>query len=142
MINLKYGFFFGAEDLLRWQIRKKDTSSRWIAIRLAEETGLILTIGLYGSWKPRYCAQLIFESWKRAAANDHIEDRGECQCAAILLGRRCWRQVQSLLEKSAVIIPKLLKLELTESLVLADVNDAFIDKMHAIMAAGRQFFDG
>ncbi len=101
-------------------------------IPLAEETGLILPIGL---WVLRTaCHQL--KQW----ADD--PERKDLQLAVNVSARQFHQMnfvdsVQhALLESGAN--PKLLKLELTESVVLDNV-DAVIEKMHKINALGIHF---
>ena len=122
----------GAEVLIRWQHPAQGMVSPAMFIPLAEETGLVLPIGqwvLDGA-----CAQL------RAWADDPLT------CALTLsvnVSARQFRQadfvaqVREVLQRHG-IRPPLLKLELTESMLLQDVEST-IQKMRAIKDLGVQF---
>lgn len=122
----------GAEVLIRWQHPQHGLVSPQEFIPLAEETGLILPIG---QWVlEAACAQL--KVW---ATNPLAHDLQ----LSVNVSARQFRQadfieqVTAVLEKTA-INPGLLKLELTESLVLSDIDDT-IAKMQALKSAGVRF---
>ncbi len=120
------------EALLRWQHPRRGLVSPDEFISVAEDTGLILPIGLWVL--ETACGQL--GEWGKRDATRSLK-------IAVNVSARQFRQadfvsqIQCVLERSAVD-PALLKLELTESLVLADVDDA-IEKMHAVKKLGVNF---
>ncbi|MDP2144672.1 MAG: EAL domain-containing protein, partial [Gallionella sp.] len=126
------GDILGAEVLLRWIHPERGMISPLQFIPLAEETGLILPIG---QWVlENACLQLkVWEADPRTR---------ELQLAVNVSGRQ-FRQADFVAQVSEVIRrtaidPMRLKLELTESIVLDDVDDT-IAKMHAIRQIGVSF---
>jgi len=122
----------GAEVLLRWQHPERDLVSPLEFISLAEETGLILPIGLW--ILETACTQL--KTWEGTTATQHL------QLAVNVSARQFHQtdfveQVCAVLEKIA-IKPDRLKLELTESLVLDNIDDTII-KMQALKEIGVRF---
>ena len=123
---------FGAEALLRWLHPQRGLISPVEFIPLAEEIGLIVTIG---HWVlETACAQL--KSWERIP---HLRD---LQLAVNVSIRQFFQpdfveQVKAILAKFA-IDPGKLKLELTESVVMDDIDDTIV-KMHALRACGVRF---
>jgi len=126
------GRICGAEALLRWQ----HTERGWIApalfIPLAEETGLILPIGL--RVLETACAQLV--AW---AALPHMASLS----VAVNVSARQFRQpdfvdqVLQVLDRSGAN-PRCLKLELTESLLVDNMEETIV-KMSALKARGIGF---
>ena len=126
------GGVVGAETLLRWQHPQRGMVSPAQFIPLAEDNGLILPIG---QWVlEQACEQL-----------KHWQDQ-PLACAlpvSVNVSARQFRQtdfvdlVRSALHSSGVD-PAKLKLELTESLVLDNVEEV-IGKMHALRALGVRF---
>ena len=115
----------GAEVLLRWQHPERGLVSPLEFIPLAEETSLILPIG---QWVlESACAQL--KVWEGITRTRNL-------WLSVNVSARQFRhpdfvaQIQKALSSYA-INPELLKLELTESLVLDNINDT-IFKMHAL----------
>jgi len=126
------GQVVGAEVLLRWQHPDRGLSSPLEFITLAEKTGLILPIG---QWVlEAACAQL--KAWEGTTHTRHLQ-------LAVNVSARQFRnpdfvaQVQQALSSNAAN-PDLLKLELTESLVLDDIDDTIV-KMHALREIGVRF---
>ncbi|MBS1162080.1 MAG: diguanylate cyclase/phosphodiesterase with sensor(s) [Proteobacteria bacterium] len=122
----------GVEALLRWQHPQRGLVPPDDFIPLAEETGLILPIGL---WVLEVaCAQI--KCWADDLSLRALK-------IAVNVSARQFRQadfvaqVQRVLEASGAN-PLRLKLELTESLVLEDVEDT-IEKMRAIKQLGVSF---
>jgi len=122
----------GAETLLRWQHPQRGMVAPDEFIPLAEETALILPIG---HWVlASACAQL--EAWSHdplmrtltLAVNVSARQFGQPDFVA---------QVQQVIASSGAD-PQLLKLELTESLVLENVVET-IAKMQALKALGVRF---
>ncbi|MCX7691795.1 MAG: EAL domain-containing protein [Tepidimonas taiwanensis] len=123
----------GYEALLRWQHPLRGMVSPVEFIPVAEQSGLILPMG---QWVLRQaCAQLA--AWARAGG-----ERAQWSLAVNLSARQlrqpdfvdtvqaAWRE--------AGADPRRLKLELTESLLLHDIEDT-ITKMEALAAQGIQF---
>jgi len=122
----------GVEALIRWQPPGKPMVSPAQFIPLAEETGLILSIG---QWVlESACAQLA--AWSRSPGTSALS-------VAVNVSAKQFRQhgfvdmVRSALDVSGAN-PARLKLELTESMILGDVEDA-IGKMQALRDIGVTF---
>jgi len=126
------GKIFGAEVLLRWRHPLRGRVSPAEFIPLAEESHLILELG---EWVLNIaCAQI--KAWQSHPATRHLR-------LAVNVSARQFRQpdfvrqVETLLYTYA-IAPTLLKLELTESLVLDNVDDS-IETMRALKKHGVGF---
>jgi diguanylate cyclase (GGDEF)-like protein/PAS domain S-box-containing protein len=122
----------GAEALLRWQHPKRGLVAPLQFIPLAEDTGLILPIGLWVL--ETACAQI--KAWE---ANPSA---CELQLAVNVSARQFHQpdfveQVRATLNKTGAD-PARLKLELTESVVLDNINDT-IAKMHELKQIGVRF---
>jgi diguanylate cyclase (GGDEF)-like protein/PAS domain S-box-containing protein len=126
------GQIIGAEVLIRWQHPLRGLVSPADFIPIAEETHLILPIG---QWVLKTaCIQL--KIWE---GNEHTR---HLQLAVNVSSRQFYQedfvaQVAQILSQSA-INPNMLKLELTESLVLDDIEDT-IFKMNALRKIGVRF---
>jgi diguanylate cyclase (GGDEF)-like protein/PAS domain S-box-containing protein len=126
------GYLIGVEALLRWQHPKRGLVPPDEFIALAEETGLILPLGLWVL--ETACAQLAV--WAADATTRELR-------IAVNVSARQFRQagfvaqVQQVLAASGAAATRL-KLELTESVVLEDVANT-IDKMTAIKRLGVSF---
>lgn len=126
------GCLIGAEALIRWQHPARGLVAPGEFIPLAEETGLILPLGAWVLQSA--CEQLCRWALQPATALLGL---------AINVSARQFRQadfvdqVVAALERSGAD-PRRLKLELTESLLLADVDDT-IAKMAALKARGVGF---
>ena len=122
----------GAEALIRWIHPERGLVSPFNFIPLAEETGLILSIG---QWVlETACAQL--KAWQQKPLTRHLTlsinvSAKQFHQADFVL------QVQSAVEYYA-IDPMKLKLELTESMLLDNV-DATIARMNALKDVGIRF---
>ena len=122
----------GAEALLRWQHPKRGFVFPDQFIPLAEDTGLIVSIGLWVL--EAACAKL--KSWQDSILTRDL-------ILAVNVSAKQFRQldfveqVQRILQQSAVQ-PWQLKLELTESTVLENVDDA-IAKMQRLKLLGVHF---
>ncbi|PXX37755.1 EAL domain-containing protein [Undibacterium pigrum] len=128
----RHGELVGAEALVRWQHPQRGMISPAEFIPLAEASGLILPLG---QWVLRTaCLQLL--SW----ANDSHSAQ---LTIAVNVSARQFRQAD-IVEQILGILqetgakPELLKLELTESLLVDDVEDT-IKKMERLKAAGLCF---
>jgi len=119
----------GAEALVRWVHPKRGMVSPAQFIPIAEESSLILDVG---HWVlETACRQLA--AWGKREQTRHLE-------LAVNVSAQQFR-LQSFVDTVAAIVrihhvnPARLKLELTESVVLADVADV-VAKMHALKALG------
>jgi diguanylate cyclase (GGDEF)-like protein/PAS domain S-box-containing protein len=125
------GSLHGAEALLRWEHPLRGMVSPAEFIPLAEESALILPIG----------------QWALRAACQHLQQWSgtelEAMPLAINISARQFRQtdfveqVRQMLEEHQ-LAPQRIKLELTESMVLDDVNDT-IEKMRQLREHGCRF---
>ena len=119
----------GAEALIRWIHPERGMVSPAQFIPLAEETGLILPIGLWVL--DSACAQL--NAWM-------TDEQTREFVLAVNISARQFRQtdfvaqVRTAVQRNA-INPNLLKLELTESMLLDDIEDT-IATMNALRAIG------
>lgn len=126
------GQLTGAEALVRWQHPKRGLMCPAEFIPLAEDTGLILPLGLWVL--ETACKQLA--TWANNKKTDHLN-------LAVNVSARQFRhpdfvdQVLHVLKDTGAN-PLRLKLELTESLLLDDVED-IIDKMTALKSHGVGF---
>jgi diguanylate cyclase (GGDEF)-like protein/PAS domain S-box-containing protein len=127
-----HGCVTGAEALLRWQNPKRGLVSPAEFIPLAEETGLILPLGRWVL--ETACAQLVVWAMRPETA--------ELTMAVNVSARQFHHPdfVQTALEvlETTGANPLKLKLELTESLLVDDVEDT-IAKMSALKAKGLSF---
>ena len=126
------GRVIGAEALVRWLHPDKGTISPAHFIPLAEEIGLIVQLG---AWiLDAACAQL--QAWSRQAGTAHLSLAVNIS-ARQFHDARFVEQVLSLLEKYHIGAGKL-KLELTESLLLKDVDNV-VAIMNALKERGVGF---
>jgi diguanylate cyclase (GGDEF)-like protein len=122
----------GAEVLLRWEHPQRGLVSPSDFIPLAEDSGLIVQIGLWVLQTA--CAQL--KQWQNNPLRRDLS-------LAVNVSAKQFRQadfvsqVQRVLQESGAR-PAQLKLELTESTVLENVEET-ISKMHEIKAMGVSF---
>lgn len=126
------GHVIGAEALLRWRHPKLGLVPPDEFIPLAEQTGLILPLGAWVLGTA--CSQLV--EWSRKAQMDSLT-------LAVNVSVRQFQQanfvqhVQSVIERTGVN-PRRLKLELTESSLVNDMED-IITKMEQLRAIGVGF---
>lgn len=122
----------GAEALLRWEHPERGLVSPMDFIPLAEETGLIVPIGL---WVLKAaCTQL--SKWQNDALTRDLT-------LAVNVSAKQFRHVDFVTQIQHVLVdsgakPSRLKLELTESTVLENVEDT-IQKMRDIKTLGASF---
>ncbi len=119
----------GAEVLLRWRHPEHGLVSPAFFVPTAEETGLIVPIGAWVLLTA--CTQL--KVWQNNAAMQSLT-------LSVNVSAKQFRQTDFVAELRRILIktganPAQLKLELTESIVLENVEDA-ISKMHEIKALG------
>ncbi len=122
----------GAEALIRWNQAERGMISPAEFIPLAEETGLILPIGF---WILRQGCETLVD-WTK-----YPETR-ELKLAVNISSRQLNQadfveQVRTILAETGAN-PALLKLEITESVILDNVEDT-ISKMHAVRELGVNF---
>jgi diguanylate cyclase (GGDEF)-like protein/PAS domain S-box-containing protein len=123
------GEALGAEALIRWQHPERGQISPFDLIPLAEQTGLILPIG---QWVlDTACAQL--KIWQQNPLTQHL-------IIAVNVSAKQFHQddfVEQVLATMARhdINPTRLKLELTESILVENIND-IINKMNALSKIG------
>jgi len=127
-----HGRVFGAEVLLRWRHPQRGLVSPAVFIPLAEESSLILGMGRWVLHTA--CGQI--KAWCENPAARHLR-------LAVNVSARQFRQRDFAQQVETVLIesginPGLLKLELTESLVLDNVADT-IAKMQALKKLGVGF---
>ena len=126
------GRITGLEALLRWQHPARGLVAPGEFIALAEQTGLILPIG---QWVlQQACQQLV--AWASQPSTQELT-------LAVNVSARQFRQVDFVPQVLALLDdtganPQRLKLELTESVLLSDVEDA-IRKMSALRERGVRF---
>jgi diguanylate cyclase (GGDEF)-like protein/PAS domain S-box-containing protein len=122
----------GAEVLIRWRHPERGFISPADFIPLAEETGLISDIG---QWVlETACDQL--KVWESSTHTRHLQ-------LAVNVSARQFRQTDfveqvALILRRSAINPERLRLELTESLALDNIEDA-IRKMNALSGIGVRF---
>ncbi|MBU1447092.1 MAG: EAL domain-containing protein [Gammaproteobacteria bacterium] len=122
----------GAEVLMRWQHPQRGLILPAQFIPLSEDTGQIEVMGM---WALRTaCLQL--KSWQQHAHTRHLT-------LAVNVSARQFRKAEFVAQVSRVLLdtgarPSLLKLELTESTVLLDVEDT-IAKMRELKLLGISF---
>ncbi len=126
------GQIIGAEVLIRWQHPQNGLILPAYFIPLAEATGLILPIGLWAiktactqikNWESHIHTQHLVLAVNVSARQFHLPDFVEQVRQVILL---------------SAINPERLKLELTEGLLLDDINDSIL-KMNALREIGVSF---
>lgn len=123
------GEVLGAEALLRWRHPKMGLVAPGDFIDMAEQTGLILPLG---AWVLRNaCTQLV--TWGQVPELAHLS-------LSVNVSARQFRQrdfvdqVHAVLERTGAD-PKRLKLELTESMLVEDMDD-IVHKMESLRALG------
>jgi diguanylate cyclase (GGDEF)-like protein/PAS domain S-box-containing protein len=126
------GRVIGAEALVRWQHPQRGMVSPSEFIPLAEETGLVLPMGRWVL--ETACAQLV--AWSRLPHSAHLT-------LAVNVSARQFGQPDFVAQVSAVLAragadPRKLKLELTESLLVENVDET-VEKMSALKALGVGF---
>jgi diguanylate cyclase (GGDEF)-like protein len=123
---------FGAEVLLRWQHPRRGLISPLQFIAVAETSGLIIEIGMWVL--DQACAQIAL--WQQSlktrelSLSVNISARQFCQANFIAMVKACIQRHQ--------INPNALRLELTESVLLENVDDA-VRIMAELSQLGIQF---
>ena len=123
------GHVFGAEALLRWHHPKRGLVSPAEFIPVAEQTGLIAPLGTWVLGTA--CTQLA--QWSQQAHMAHLTLA--VNVSAHQFGQASFvEQVQTTAARTGAN-PKLLKVELTESMLAHDIEDIIL-KMHALREIG------
>ena len=123
------GQAFGAEALVRWRHPTRGLVSPGEFIGVAEQTGLIIPLGTWVLGTA--CTQLA--AWAHQPAMAHLTLA--VNVSAHQFGQANFvEQVQATTSRTGAN-PKLLKVELTESMLAHDIED-IIQKMHALRAIG------
>lgn len=130
LINLETGHMSGVEALVRWEHPNLGMIPPGKFIAIAEETGLIISIGYWVLEEA--CRQM--QAWKTARP-----DYGPFTINVNLSGKQLLRgdvveRVQNILART-MLAPGDLKLEITESVMMADVKDA-VSKLTQLKALG------
>lgn len=126
------GHITGAEALVRWQHPQRGVVSPAEFIPIAEETGLIVPMGIWVL--ETACTQLT--KWSSQPGMNHFTLAVNV-CAKQLEREDFVEMVLSVIERTGAN-PQLLKLELTESLLVTNLEDS-IAKMYALKARGVGF---
>ncbi|HEY9648221.1 MAG TPA: EAL domain-containing response regulator [Chroococcidiopsis sp.] len=114
-VSLKTGQWMGAEVLLRWQHPQRGLVPPMDFIPLAEQTGLIVPIGMWVLQQA--CDQL--KTWQQYGLN---LGRLAVNVSSLQLNQdQFGQQVVDILNKTS-LSPSMLELELTESLVVQNVD--------------------
>ncbi|EXJ09229.1 MULTISPECIES: EAL domain-containing protein [Nitrincola] len=126
------GKMLGAEALLRWHHPERGNVSPVDFIPVAEKTGLILPLG---EWVLHTACQQLAE-WQLNPATQHLT-------LAINISAKQLHQPEFVSQVIAIveqyqINPTRMKLEITESMLLVDIEDT-VDKMVQLQALGISF---
>jgi EAL domain-containing protein (putative c-di-GMP-specific phosphodiesterase class I) len=123
------GQSIGAEALIRWMHPESGLVSPALFIPIAESSGLIIKIG---QWVlDTACQQL--QDWGNSPATQHLILA--INVSAYQFGLHDFVETVEHMLKRYHIDPAKLKLELTESVIVSDI-DAVVKKMHALKALG------
>ena len=126
-VSLVDGRLLGAEALVRWTDPELGYVSPATFIPLAEESGFIIAIG---NW-------VMHEAVRQAAA---WQNMGRSVVVSVNVSALQFQQVDFVEQvahelRSAGLSPDLLELELTESILIQDANEA-LARLHALAALG------
>ena len=130
LVDLETGRFIGVEALVRWEHPEKGLlqPSRFMAI--AEEKGSIIPIGYWVMEEA--CRQA--KEWESFCPENHPFTVNVNVSSKQLHQADIVERVRQILQKTG-LSPSKLKLEITESVMVADMDSA-IEKMHALKALG------
>ena len=126
-ISLSTGQLLGAEALIRWSDAELGNVSPALFIPLAEESGFIITIG---NW-------VLEEAVRQAVV---WQNRGTPVTVSINVSALQFQQsnfvgIVAAVLRAAGLAPQLLELELTESILVRDANEA-LERLHDLAALG------
>ena len=129
-IELANGRLVGAEALLRWQHPSLGTLTPASFISVAEEIGIINSIGQWAIHEA--CRQAVF--WQ---AQGHIDTTTSVNVSAGLISQRGFvEQIRNTLTETG-LQPELLELEITESMLVEDF-DLFKETLNLVRNLGVQ----
>jgi diguanylate cyclase (GGDEF)-like protein len=120
LVDLRDGQIFGLEALLRWRHPERGEVSPEEFIPIAEETGMIVPMGLWVLQEACRQARAWAESHPSASPLGMSVNVSACQLAA----PQFVDDVARTLEVSG-LDPKLLTIEITETMTMADENDVY-----------------
>ena len=126
-ISVCTGQLVGAEALIRWTDAELGSMSPAVFIPLAEETGFITTIG---NWVLQEAVRQAV-IWQRNGTPVVVS----VNVSALQFQQADFVELVASVVRSAGLAPDLLELELTESILVKDVNEA-LERLHALSALG------
>lgn len=126
-IDIGSGALVGAEALTRWSDAEFGEVSPSVFIQLAEETGFITTIG---NWVLEQAVQQAVV-WQRAGTPVAVS----INVSPLQFQQADFVSIVDEALRSAQLRPELLELELTESILVRDADEA-LERLHALAAIG------
>ena len=129
-VDLRSGRVVGVEALLRWHCAELGQVSPAEFIPVAEESGIIVALGRWVLQTA--CRQAA--AWRDAGLLDTIEHVAVNMSARQTRDERLMDDIQAILDETG-LPPRLLELEITEGVLMENVN-ANLDLLHRLQAAG------
>ncbi len=126
-ISLSTGQLLGAEALLRWTDLELGSVSPALFIPLAEDTGFIVTLG---NWVLEEAVRQAVV-WQKAGTPVTVS----INVSAMQFQQTDFVQIVASVLRCSGLSPHLLELELTESILVKDANEA-LKRLHALAALG------
>jgi predicted signal transduction protein with EAL and GGDEF domain len=126
-ISLSTGQLLGAEALIRWTDAELGQVSPALFIPLAEESGFIVTLG---NWVLEEAVRQAVV-WQKAGTPVMVS----INVSAMQFQQTDFVQIVASVLRCAGLSPQLLELELTESILVKDANEA-LERLHALAALG------
>lgn len=126
-ISLSTGQLLGAEALIRWTDAELGNVSPALFIPLAEESGFIVTLG---NWVLEEAVRQAVV-WQNAGTPVTVS----INVSAMQFQQTDFVQIVASVLRAAGLLPHLLELELTESILVKDANEA-LERLHALAALG------
>lgn len=126
-ISLASGQLLGAEALIRWSDAELGNVSPALFIPLAEDSGFIITIG---NW---VLAEAVRQAvvWQNCGTPVTVS----INVSALQFQQSDFVEIVADVLKASGLAPQLLELELTESILVKDANEA-LGRLHALAALG------